>query len=581
VFTFENKSVGEIEEYLWDFGDGNTSTEKHPKHKYDSSGTYDITLTCSGAGQSTSNTKKGHIYIPTPVRLHVSHIMTLNENDATFHVSSGATGSRLKYRLLMSPYNDIRNANEYTIIDTFDVADYTFTTNRSYFGRWFKFEVWNELYSAIQYYQIIDVEFDFWSKDVIKEKVIDDKNSNIKIKIHANNMFMLHNDINEPITVIEDNGYIHIDNMIDENKYYEINKEIELYSDYSFITKDNILYLVNLENNKNTLDSVDLNLIIGVDKIELYDNLDELNYALISETIIYIIDVKGNLINKFTRPNELPVFLKKIDNVYYYGEKTYNSKYPELYTIFKIIYFDEEFNRTGSKMIKNIEYTSFDFKNYLYKENDIIKLFCVEKSIDTPYVLFYTINLSSDNLSLFNKDKFYTTPNFYNYNKKILTLGSINIKNGNTITFIPNTEVVLSTFSDSIIYRNTFYERLGVMRASLSTNNYLYLFGLNYKGLNNGYKKVLWKLDLKDEMFLDVEEAKLGENKYIWDRLLKINTTSNFNTDYKLFNLLGEEIKKDNYRLLINKDNIEIEAISISKGIYKLQLGEQNFILLK
>lgn len=134
VFTFENKSVGEIDEYLWDFGDGNTSTEKNPKHKYDSSGTYDITLTCSGAGQSTSNTKKGHIYIPTPVHLHVSHTMTLNESDASFYVSSGATGSRLKYRLITSYYPSLFGIPQDAILDTFEIANYSFKTNKSYFS---------------------------------------------------------------------------------------------------------------------------------------------------------------------------------------------------------------------------------------------------------------------------------------------------------------------------------------------------------------------------------------------------------------------------------------------------------------
>ncbi len=583
VFTFENKSVGEIEEYLWDFGDGNTSTEKNPKHKYENSGTYDITLTCSGAGQSTSNTKKGHIYIPTPVRLHVSHTMTLNEKDASFYVSSGATGSRLKYRLRTSPFNDLDEITTNPLIDTLEASSYSFTTNKSYFSRYFIFEVWNEMYSAYKYYNITDIEFDIWNKDLVEEKIINNKNAKLNLNQQVNNIFMLKNSVNEPITVIENNGYIHIDNMIDENKYYEINKEIELYSDYSFITKDNILYLVNLENNKNTLDSVDLNLIIGEDKIELYDNLDELNYALISETKIYIIDVYGNLINKFNRPNELPGFLKKINNTYYYGEKYYHSKYPGQHNIFSIIFFDKEFKRVGNKRINSAPFTSAEFKTFLFKEGDIIKIYRVQNKKQNCSVFEYTINMAINNNVSFNKYIHYLKPYYYYYNNKLLSIKDV-IYHDIFSGYIPHTYTNLSIsniLDSNLIYNYTFNERVGSMGSALYVNDYLYLFGLNYKGLNNGYKKVLWKLDLKDEMYLDVEEAKLGENKYIWDRLLKINTTSNFNTDYKLFNLLGEEIKKDNYRLLINKDNIEIEAISISKGIYKLQLGEQNFILLK
>jgi len=36
---------GTIVSYLWDFGDGNTSTEQNPKHTYDKTGTYNVTLT--------------------------------------------------------------------------------------------------------------------------------------------------------------------------------------------------------------------------------------------------------------------------------------------------------------------------------------------------------------------------------------------------------------------------------------------------------------------------------------------------------------------------------------------------------
>jgi len=41
--TFDNQSE-KAESYLWDFGDGNTSTESEPEHKYYLSGNYTITL---------------------------------------------------------------------------------------------------------------------------------------------------------------------------------------------------------------------------------------------------------------------------------------------------------------------------------------------------------------------------------------------------------------------------------------------------------------------------------------------------------------------------------------------------------
>jgi PKD repeat protein len=42
--AFTDLSVNEPDNWLWDFGDGNTSTEQNPVHTYTSSGSYDVTL---------------------------------------------------------------------------------------------------------------------------------------------------------------------------------------------------------------------------------------------------------------------------------------------------------------------------------------------------------------------------------------------------------------------------------------------------------------------------------------------------------------------------------------------------------
>jgi len=43
--------------FEWDFGDGNSSTERNTTHSYSSAGTFVITLTASGKGGSGSQTK--------------------------------------------------------------------------------------------------------------------------------------------------------------------------------------------------------------------------------------------------------------------------------------------------------------------------------------------------------------------------------------------------------------------------------------------------------------------------------------------------------------------------------------------
>lgn len=53
--TFYNTSL-QSASYVWDFGDGETSTEENPVHAYDSSGAYTVTLTATNDDGSISKT---------------------------------------------------------------------------------------------------------------------------------------------------------------------------------------------------------------------------------------------------------------------------------------------------------------------------------------------------------------------------------------------------------------------------------------------------------------------------------------------------------------------------------------------
>ena len=53
LVAFRDESVGEIKSWKWDFGDGQTSTERHPQHRYEKSGEFTVTLWIEGpAGKS-------------------------------------------------------------------------------------------------------------------------------------------------------------------------------------------------------------------------------------------------------------------------------------------------------------------------------------------------------------------------------------------------------------------------------------------------------------------------------------------------------------------------------------------------
>jgi len=52
--VFTDKSTGEIESYVWDFGDDETSVEASPKHTYAKAGSYKAVLTVTGIKGHTS-----------------------------------------------------------------------------------------------------------------------------------------------------------------------------------------------------------------------------------------------------------------------------------------------------------------------------------------------------------------------------------------------------------------------------------------------------------------------------------------------------------------------------------------------
>ncbi len=60
---FFNCSSGQPTGWLWDFGDGNTSTDQNPIHSYEEYGTYDVTLTITKDADQSLITKTGYIHV--------------------------------------------------------------------------------------------------------------------------------------------------------------------------------------------------------------------------------------------------------------------------------------------------------------------------------------------------------------------------------------------------------------------------------------------------------------------------------------------------------------------------------------
>jgi PKD repeat protein len=51
---FTDTSVGPVSQWLWTFGDGGTSTERHPKRRYANAGVYEVKLTVSNGSESST-----------------------------------------------------------------------------------------------------------------------------------------------------------------------------------------------------------------------------------------------------------------------------------------------------------------------------------------------------------------------------------------------------------------------------------------------------------------------------------------------------------------------------------------------
>ena len=63
IVNFTDLSTPNINSWLWDFGDGNTSTQQNPSHTYTSAGNFSVSLTVNNTVGSNSTTKTNYITI--------------------------------------------------------------------------------------------------------------------------------------------------------------------------------------------------------------------------------------------------------------------------------------------------------------------------------------------------------------------------------------------------------------------------------------------------------------------------------------------------------------------------------------
>jgi len=61
--NFADESTGQPTSWLWEFGDGGTSTLQHPSHVYTGAGTYSVSLTAANVGGQDAVTKSAYIAV--------------------------------------------------------------------------------------------------------------------------------------------------------------------------------------------------------------------------------------------------------------------------------------------------------------------------------------------------------------------------------------------------------------------------------------------------------------------------------------------------------------------------------------
>jgi PKD repeat protein len=76
--TFNSACRRNAESYLWDFGDGTTSTEANPVHVYANAGTFEVTLTVTAGNQTTDVFTSGIKITAIPRK---SHFIDITEDE--------------------------------------------------------------------------------------------------------------------------------------------------------------------------------------------------------------------------------------------------------------------------------------------------------------------------------------------------------------------------------------------------------------------------------------------------------------------------------------------------------------------
>ena len=98
TIRFADTSSSDPTSWLWDFGDGNTSTEQNPAHTYTATGKYNVSLTATNAYGSNATTQADYIVMtgtevaPLPAGQSLN-LYVANDEGVKYNVENGVTNT--------------------------------------------------------------------------------------------------------------------------------------------------------------------------------------------------------------------------------------------------------------------------------------------------------------------------------------------------------------------------------------------------------------------------------------------------------------------------------------------------------
>ena len=101
TISFENQSTGEISNYLWDFGDGTTSTLENPMHTFSTAGTYNVCLTVSNDCGSNTSCNNFSFSLELSADLEILHNQCFGDNQGQILIN--ITGGMAPYTIITEP----------------------------------------------------------------------------------------------------------------------------------------------------------------------------------------------------------------------------------------------------------------------------------------------------------------------------------------------------------------------------------------------------------------------------------------------------------------------------------------------